>query len=491
MTSVEIKKLNAYPEFRTVAGINGVIAYVNSFPLPPAAHVFPPGLNARQRTRFQEKFGNGDWVVHVNTLMYNPLTIGGVAPGAFGVGRVRLIVIPNNAVIRNHVLALIYNNIHQGLGLGLNQFYHQVCQHYLGITRKQSSEFLKRQGDYQISRPVHKSLNYPILARCANELWQVDAVVLNKYGGDPLYNNLGLHTRILTVVDVFSKMVWAKAMTDERAATCAAALNAIFGMTNTFPHKIQTDNGAAFTSAAFRNLLAGNNIIQRVSTSYSPGHNAHVERMNAELRKKIRAGIVRNNNIEWSRFLDDYCTNINNQKTTSRGFAPRELWSPGYNPPAGHPNHHIQLSDHSSLNSIREKTRANQISRASNLLARERANQFHIGDHVRIKIAVLDSNMRKRIKASNESKYSSVTYTPQIYEVLNVILNHNPALPLGVGNNSVIRDQYTLEDAAGNVLMRNGNPTRFFAADLMHVPANSTAAHVPNMVNATLLNRFT
>jgi hypothetical protein len=99
--------------------------------------------------------------------------------------------------------------------------------------------------------------------------------------------------------------------------------------------------------------------------------------------------------------------------------------------------------------------------------------------------------MRKRIKASNESKYSSVTYTPQIYEVLNVILNHNPALPLGVGNNSVIRDQYTLEDAAGNVLMRNGNPTRFFAADLMHVPANSTAAHVPNMVNATLLNRFT
>jgi hypothetical protein len=150
------------------------------------------------------------------------------------------------------------------------------------------------------------------------------------------------------------------------------------------------------------------------------------------------------------------------------------------------------LSDHSSLNSVREKTRANQISRASNLLARERANQFHIGDHVRVKIAALDSSMRKRIKASNESKYSSVTYTPQIYQIHNVVLNHNPALPLGVGNNSIIRDQYTLENVGGgNIMMRNGVPIRFFANDLMHVPANSTAAHVPNMVASNLLNRFT
>jgi hypothetical protein len=276
-----------------------------------------------------------------------------------------------------------------------------------------------------------------------------------------------------------------------RLATVAGALNAIFAMTNTIPHRIQTDNGPAFTAAAFRNLLAANNIVHKLSTSYSPGHNAHVERMNMEVRKKIRAGIVIHNNIEWSLFLDDYCKNINNQKTSSRGFTPHEIWSQGYNPPAGRPNHNIRLSDHSSLIDIREKTRANQISRASNLLAREHANQYHIGDRVRIKIAALDSSMRKRIKASNESKYSCITFTPQIYTVHGEILNHNPALPLGVGNNSVIRDQYTLQDAGGVVLARNGTPTRFFASDLMHVPANSTAAHVPNIVNANLLNRFT
>lgn len=476
MTSIEIKKLNAYQELRTIAEINNVISFLED-------GVFPAGLNARQRARFVQKFGNGDWVVHVNRLFYRPQSVDGVA-------RISLCAIPNIAIIRNQVLSLIYNDMHRGLGLGLNQFYHQVCMHYIGITRKQTSEFLKRQGDYQISRPIHKTVNYPILARCANELWQVDCIVLHKYAVRG-YNNNGHHSRILTVVDVFSKMVWCRPLINETAVTVAAGINDIFNQTRTYPHRLQTDNAPSFTGAAFRDLLAEHNIIHKVSTSYSPNQNAHVERMNQEVRKKIRAGIVLNNNIEWSQFLNDYCTNINNQKTSSRNFTPRELWTPGYHPAGGRPNHHLQINDHSSIANIRGKVRANQISRASNMLARERANVFAVGDHVRVKIAAIDSDMRKRIKASNDNKYTSISYTPQVLQIRSVIHNHNPALPLGVGNNAIIRNQYTLQTLGDRVLIeRNGIPIRFFGSDLMHVPIGSTPAHVENFDRAALLNRF-
>ena len=53
------------------------------------------------------------------------------------------------------------------------------------------------------------------------------------------------------------------------------------------------------------------------TTPYHPSSNGQVERMNSELRKRIRIGIssnIRNggnNNFEWSAHLQDYVDNIN------------------------------------------------------------------------------------------------------------------------------------------------------------------------------------
>ena len=73
MTSVLLHTLNHYPEFQSNAGINGIIAYVNSLPLAPGARVFPAHINTNaQRARYHQKFGNNFVVVGAIQLFYRP-----------------------------------------------------------------------------------------------------------------------------------------------------------------------------------------------------------------------------------------------------------------------------------------------------------------------------------------------------------------------------------------------------------------------------------
>ena len=80
MTSKELKRLNSYPEFRSILGVNSVKAYINSANAVPGIPLVYPALNTRQRNRFRAKFPVNDWEVHQNTLFYRPIPIGGPAP---------------------------------------------------------------------------------------------------------------------------------------------------------------------------------------------------------------------------------------------------------------------------------------------------------------------------------------------------------------------------------------------------------------------------
>ena len=118
---------------------------------------------------------------------------------------------------------------------------------------------------------------------------------------------------------------------------------------------------------------------------------------------------------------------------------------------------------------------------------------YNVGDHVRVKLDSVQKTMRERNKNENAGlkkiAYTAVTYTPQIF-IIRTVIQH-PNLPI---NNSVMRRQYTLTNTAGVVIRPNNNPAlqpkRFFASDLIRVPANSTPANVPNFNRSLYLNRF-
>jgi len=76
MSSTQLRKLNAYPEWKTEQGINDVIKFVISLQDNDANKVvYPQSVKTTiQKKRFMEKFGNGDFQVDTE----KPI-IGGVA----------------------------------------------------------------------------------------------------------------------------------------------------------------------------------------------------------------------------------------------------------------------------------------------------------------------------------------------------------------------------------------------------------------------------
>ena len=61
----------------------------------------------------------------------------------------------------------------------LDQFYYQVCSQYIGIKWDEARAFLRQQGNYQISRPIKKAINQPILSKTPNEIWGMDTTYMS------------------------------------------------------------------------------------------------------------------------------------------------------------------------------------------------------------------------------------------------------------------------------------------------------------------------
>jgi len=506
MTSLELRKINNYPEWNTLDGINSVINFIQN-------EEIPEGLNARQQQRFQQKFDNGNWVVEDELLFYRPPVIAEEP-------RINLVVSrPND---RQAIVREIYNE--SGSGNGLNKFYAIVASQVLGITRNETSEFLKKQGNYQITRPIQKITNSPILARIPNERWGCDVLNVSRYGltinrqdltgvntfqnqqqvGNAQFNFRDSYKQILVVVDYFSKKVWAKQLRNERAIVVRNAFAQICEEANTFPRLLQVDKGRAFL-AEFRQFCNQQEppITLITTTSYSPISNGLVERLNKEIRKHIREGLVKHNSLEWVEHLQEYCENINNGKSSTTGFKPNELWSAGYNPlPLQQLNFDNRPNDNSSRQDIIRYVEAKLYRNALNQLERRIPQVYEMNDFVRIKIPTLKNvagtEFRRRTKSKIGSKYNAITYSPTLYRVLRIY--PAPQIvgnPLNIGY-VVRRQQYAVGLARNNpngnlLLYPNTNiPIRFFGSDFILVPPQSRRPTIVprNLQRTRYINRF-
>jgi len=419
-----------------------------------------------------------------------------------------------------------------GLGVGLNSFYAKVCLRYMGITREETSDFLKHQGDYQITRPYQKIISRPILAKVPNERWEMDILVVNRYGFstyvdengnekpkkfEDIYtqNSEGLFRKILVAVDVFSKKVFASAVFSNYSGgvtsqEVANDFQDICEENETYPHLLQVDNGNEFRGD-FEEWIQNHNEkfpTQQISVirtkSYSPIINGLVERLNREVRSKIKAGIATHNNLEWFNHLNKYIENINNTKSSRTGYTPNELWSPQYEPPNEDDVEYSneKPTDKSSKEDIQRYTQSKLYRTAVEQLERGRQPyEFRVGDRVRIKIASLlntaGSEYRKRIKTDILKKYNAVTYTPETYTIFQIV---SPPLTADIRNDepqviqsyNVSRKQYILKDQDNNVVETNDKPQRFFGSELLLSPQSdyATEASVPNLQRSRQLNRF-
>ena len=212
--STKLRKLNNYPEWNKDNGIDKTIDILLS--------------NQKQTKKFEEKYKN--FFVGENNgkkeLFYGIKAKGDDSEN-FNV--LLMVVRPDN---KDKIMTEIYKDDTLGLGLGITQFYYQICRKYLNITRKDATLFLKKQGDYQIALVRSHKVNTPITAKTSNERWGVDNVDMKRYKESVDGSS---YIAFLTIVDYFSKKVWAVPNKDLEAKSNFEGFMSICRKENTYP----------------------------------------------------------------------------------------------------------------------------------------------------------------------------------------------------------------------------------------------------------------
>ena len=532
MTSTRLRTINNYKFWKSDAGIDSVILYIQH-------HIFPPNLTTQKmRDSFASKF-EFDWICehalalhpggHVPLIMklfYAPhLENDNTNPYSMKLEVVR----PGD---RQQKMREIYDDWSKSLGVGKNQFYFQVSSKFLGITRNMTYGFLKSQGDYQVTLTTKKMINKPTAAKCSNEKWVIDDIELRNYGEQ--------HFKFaLVVVDAFSKKMFARGLTRLDAAQNLAAIQDIFLVSNTWPHIIQSDNGGPF-KGIFREFFINHNRVQRLaghpdkqvkyiySKPYSPSTNGLAEGKNSQLRKKIRAALVRTNVISWHANLPIFVENINNQKNASTHFTPNEIWTEGYHPEANDFDFSQKITDHSTKEEKIRMAKTNIVKADIKMLQNSpHSAQLYVGDHVRIKLTAFREprefatmlGKREKDDSVNGKKYNAIKWSITVYQISRV--HHNldvfniPALEaikrLRPNRKKLINpqtDTYELNTLAGDPVVRSTNrrptnaflgdipvahyvPQYFFGSDLQFIPNATVPPHIPeNTARVLQINRF-
>jgi Rps23 Pro-64 3,4-dihydroxylase Tpa1-like proline 4-hydroxylase len=138
-------------------------------------------------------------------------------------------------------------------------------------------------------------------------------------------------------------------------------------------------------------------------------------------------GVKTNNhvtNLEWVSHLQTYCDNINNQRQSTTGYKPIELWKPEYKQvrTTQLPNPDLKPTDLSNDAELRQRIESRITNKAKAVLASQKAHQFHIGDFVRVKLITIDSKYRKRNKDGKwEKKKTAIQYSPRLYRISKVL----------------------------------------------------------------------
>jgi transposase InsO family protein len=286
---------------------------------------------------------------------------------------------------------------------------------YLNIQKSRTDAFLKSKGDYQIAKVPQRKVIRPIIAKAPNERWGMDLIDMST--GPQATRTFNY---ILTVVDFFSGYVWARRLSskDQTLTQLQNICNTVPPQgANGYPRFLQSDNGSEFKNALMTAWKNTNGIQQIFTTTYSPRSNGKVERANREIRKKIKAGFLRQNTKVWITHLQAYITNINNQQNYRSKMTPASLWNLGYNPPnALQPAPVIAViptaAERATLNRHYLQDRAENWTKGA-------LTKYNVGDLVRVDMASLSSAYRKNIKEHNTSRHA-VNFSPVISRVLQV-----------------------------------------------------------------------
>jgi hypothetical protein len=234
-----------------------------------------------------------------------------------------------------------------------------------------------------------------------------------------------------------------------------------------------SDNGGEFKDEMTL-FCKEHNIKQRFTRTYSPEANGIKERTNKDIRKLIRAYMLKENTKNWTEILTNVEENKNGTFNTAIKAAPNEVWSPNKN--AVNP-HNLPLFLTKADKPIIAKQHA--LSRAMAQIQKfQSEDDYQVGDNVRLRMSSIFSNVRRLVKV-DDTKQIVVTFSPTVYRIVKAIVARNGLLE---------RKRYMLEKGDGNLVRTaKGQTKTFYASELQHAP-NNEPSHI-TMEQALKLNK--
>ena len=455
--------LNKLQQYKwTKQNINNIIDYVKTKQLPSSLKTLS------QKKAFVEKFGT-DFITVKGNLVYKPLN---------------LIAVPSDDdAIKDRVLTQVYKSP-EALGKGQNALHSLVLTKFLGIKRRDVIEFLKKQPTYQLYQTKPRIVSKGIQAKYPFQYWAIDLVQVDNLAK---YRDNKNHNFIFTCVDLFSRFVWWFPMKKKEASNSLEAFKKILKYNLRFyppqlkrrkerlqeydyPNTILIDNGKEF-EGVFAQFMKDKGIKMKTTNSYSPQVNA--ESMNGILRNLMRAKFIRNQNLVWLPYLDDFMKSKNTNKNEETGEMPEKILKDFFK------------VDGNKAVIKQSQTRIQERKVKQGMSSKERVNryknqEFEKGDLVRVKLSNFQSAIRDKIKSGN-MKQVIVKFSPSVYEVEKVI----PVKP----NATASFPLYVLKDAENRtILNENGKKRIFKGADLLKVPRDTLPSTI-NLKKVNFLNR--
>lgn len=171
----------------------------------------------------------------------------------------------------------------------------------------------------ELHKPARKNFTRRhVLQRGINDTLQIDLVEMLPYAK---VNNG--YKYMLTVIDIFSKKGYAKALKNKTSAEVTKAMETVLNQIGSSPKNIHSDQGKEFFNQHFKNLMSQNNINHYHTFTHMKA--SIVERFNRTLKTWMWKMFSLNGNYKWINMLDTLIENYNNHYHRTIKMKPNEV----------------------------------------------------------------------------------------------------------------------------------------------------------------------
>lgn len=204
---------------------------------------------------------------------------------------------------------------------GVDKVYKEVNKRgkRIGITRVR--KYLSNQPPYTLHKAPIRKFSRPKVETSGMEYqWQSDLVDMSNYAAE----NNG-YKFILTVIDVFSKLAFAKPLKNKSAKSITNAFDEILNeYRGRNPVKIQTDKGKEYMNSEFARWCK-EHLINHFTSEDDDMKAQIVERFNRTLKNKMYRMFQARGNQVWYDKLHELVKSYNNTEHSSIKMAPSQV----------------------------------------------------------------------------------------------------------------------------------------------------------------------